>query len=165
MIANVDDFSLQVATFEARYAAGFLHWDKAGTIWHEMASLYPDLKNVQAQPGITSFRLGDNHELVVELNKLTVRAFGVTDSLRFMGELSDRLVAICATQLKINSFERLGLRTIHHKDCETLAAADEQVFSAGLLHLPESVPFIGEGNPTTGVRHRSGSQAARRACQ
>ena len=78
--------------FEARYAPAFLLWDEAGTIWHEMVSLYPDLKNVQAQPGITAFRLGLNHELIVELNKLTVRAFNVTDSLRYMGEVTDRLL-------------------------------------------------------------------------
>jgi len=146
---GLESFNLHAAAFELRHEPAFLHWDRAGAIWYDMAAKFPALKNIQAQPGITVFQIGNSYQLTVELNKLTVRASRPADSLQVMGDLTNRLVEVCAFHLKYTDFLRVGLRTIYHRDYDSLTLATEAFLGLSLIRSPQKAPFVSNGKPTT----------------
>ena len=147
---TLDSFHLRQAVFEARFAAAFILWDRAGSIWTQMLAKYPALKNTEGSPARTIFRLGDGYELVVEIDKLSVRAHRPNEpALLEMGELANHLVAACVEKLNLSDFTRLGLRTIYGREYETEAAAAKEMLELKLLRVPERAPFVAEATVST----------------
>jgi transposase len=119
---NLDMFRLHSAAFEARYDSAFLHWDRAGSIWDRMLLSFPDLRNVQAQPGITAFRLGSAYELVIELDKATVKAHKPTGPLNGLCELADALLKAACAELRLSEFSRVRRDDKRHGTTTLFAA-------------------------------------------
>jgi hypothetical protein len=109
---------------------------------------FPDLRNVQAQPGITAFRLGSAYELVIELDKATVKAHKPTDPLNGLCELADALLKAACAELRLSEFSRVGLRTAYVRDFDSTQSASDAFFRLGLLRVPPDPKFIEHGAPT-----------------
>jgi hypothetical protein len=72
---DINDFHLERAIFEYRYSPSYLHWDRAGALWTEAASKWPQLKNTRGEPNITTFKLDDAYEISVTSEKASVTGY------------------------------------------------------------------------------------------
>jgi uncharacterized protein (TIGR04255 family) len=138
---DLDAFRLQQGVFEARYEHGWLLWDKAGSIWTAMVSSYPTLRLINAQPAVTTFRLGSKYEFSVEVDKTTTKVHNPGNNLDEFRNMARDLLEISSQNLSVRTFTRLGLRIIFVKDYSTADEASTTMLHLNLMQIPQGPRF------------------------
>jgi hypothetical protein len=128
---DLDEFVIQVLTFELRFENAYLLWDRAG----EMASRFidhdPAIRFVTAQPHQQIFETDDLH-IVSELASLRVSSRG-PNALKQLMDFGEVLALTTREVLRINTFTRVGFRNISRK-----VFPDRKTAVQTLSHVSES---------------------------
>ena len=69
---DISEFTLQKAILEVRYESAFLHFDRAGSIWHVASHEWPGLQINTVSPSTTSFVWKNLYAFKVELAQANV---------------------------------------------------------------------------------------------
>jgi hypothetical protein len=150
-VLEIGDLALAGAAFEGRFEKCHLFWDRAGTIWNEITSKRPLLRQQKAEPGNTVFQLGREYALSIVLeqdkDRLNVVAHYPRRNLLDFAELSAEFTEVVARHLQIDSYARLGLRLTYTKVFHDRLAASEAIVATGILRLPERRHFEVSGSP------------------
>lgn len=152
----LDSFRLQTAAFEARYEAGWRLWDRSGELWAKVRTKYPELKLITAQPNVTTFRIGSQCELSVEIDKTATRSHNPGRSLGEFQGVAQNLLDVAANALGISEFTRLGIRLIFLREYPSLEEASAALLSLKVLRIPDAPNFGVKGglplSPEYGIR-------------
>ncbi len=142
---NFSDFSLTRAVLEVRYANAYILWDRAGKIWADISSLWPDVKVMTVQPSTTAFRLEDKYDLSVQFDKAHIIDLKPTSSLDDFMERADRFMKLVIQHLEIKHFTRTGFRLIYVKPFPDKFQAADSLISTGMISVPHGRQFNIEG--------------------
>lgn len=108
------DCKIDTVTIEARYDPALALWDKAGEIWAEVQSQFPELLLQNGTPAQQLFESQDI-SAATELAAFRASCRGV-DAKKKVAEVSQILLQVCSDRLKLAVFTRVGLREIRsHK--------------------------------------------------
>ena len=107
------DFKIKSLTFEVRYAPAYLLWDRSGALWSNLEQIWPDLQTVETGPNLTSFRVGENFQLQVELKKSHITAFNT--KINDIFDPFETFLLIVRKTLEISTYSRLCFSIINEK--------------------------------------------------
>ena len=138
---SIDDFTLEKAVIELRYAPALLLWDRAGRLWSRVLEKYPELKLLQAQPNQTVFNLGRDFQFSVQTEKANLITDEPEPGLEKFQELADSFVDTVVTTLEIAAVSRVGFRLTYFKTTRDQAEAVEVFRSTGRLRIPNGKLF------------------------
>ena len=146
---NISEFTLQRAILEVRYEHAYLHWERAGSIWHTASKEWRGLEMRSVEPNATVFTWKNMYEFGVSIERATARALYPGSSLKDEGyRVFDRFIELVSSTLEISDFSRIGFRAIFQKPCESENDAAEQLLSLGLLKPPKGKHFGVSGDYT-----------------
>jgi hypothetical protein len=143
----LDDFQLDQATIEVRFAPSYFHWDRAGSIWMEATRLWPSLKLHEAKPAQTVFSLDRKQELTASLDQARFLDVAPDRSLEAFGAMASQFLRIVAKALETTHYTRVGLRQMFFKQFEDDRSAADAVLASGRLVPPSKAPFGVGGSP------------------
>jgi hypothetical protein len=126
-MTEYDDFQTEQVTIELRYAAAVLLWDETGKIWSHLQSQIPELKPVTQTPNQQIFESADLRAST-ELETMRVISRGPKPEIR-AAEIAQVMLEVCSKLLKLQVFNRIGLRIIRSRKFATIleATADAQL--------------------------------------
>jgi hypothetical protein len=104
------DCKIDTITIEARYDPAFALWDKAGEIWAEIQSHFPELLLQNGTPAQQLFESPDI-SAATEVTAFRASCRGV-DAEKKVAEVAQTLLQVCSDRLKVAVFTRVGLREI-----------------------------------------------------
>ena len=116
------DLRPESVAVEFRYPLAFLFWDFAGQIWREIEESLPEKSLVigGANPGSVTGTYAEKIEIAIETQRFAVStAHPKTDFSEFLEILSSIYSAVLK-HLKIEMFDRIGLRIIHVKEFKSM---------------------------------------------
>lgn len=146
---NISEFTLQKAILEVRYENAYLHWDRAGSMWHTASQEWLGLEMVTAEPGATVFRWKNMYEFSARVERANATIHFPGASLDDEGyKVFDKFIELVVSKLSISDFSRIGFRAIFQKKCKSEKDASEQLLSLGLLKPPEGRHFGISGDIT-----------------
>lgn len=142
---DIGQLSSWGAGFELRYPHAYPLWDAAGKIASEAAQRWPTLVLREATPGQQKFRIGDNIEMAVLIDRWHVLSVGPKHN-------EDEFLRICrfaydqaALTLRVPKFSRVGLRPTFLKRFNAIDEAVQAFVSTGLVRVPDGRHFGIEG--------------------
>ena len=149
---DLGKFEIETATLELRYDPALALWDRAGEIWADVVTEFPDLRFQNALPQQQIFETRQVRAMV-ELEAIRVICRGEAAEARMVA-LSQSLLKACSERLRISVFTRVGLRAIRVLRFSEL----EKAFSEFSSVIPESFlrSSVPESKPiafTFTVRH------------
>ena len=143
----LSSFKLSRSTFEIRYNNAYALWDKAGIIWTTADKKWSQLKMINAEPAVTSFRLEDRYELSVKLDRTSIIDFKPTSKLKGFLENAKQFIDIVVNCLELDMIERLGFRIIYALPSSDKSAASNVIADANIMNIPKGKCFNIEGQP------------------
>jgi hypothetical protein len=150
-VLSGDQFQLEQFVFEVRYPFAFLHWDRSGTIWSELARKWPELESVVAQPGETRFRLGNSYQFTIAMERASAEA--MRPKIEEFAAFSDHFMAVLIRELQIAELRRVALRSIFFRVTKDLQTASIDFIKTGLVRVPEGKVFGIEAFSTTSPKY------------
>lgn len=138
---DISDFHLEKAIFEYRYSPSYLLWDRAGSIWSEALTRWPQLKLVRGEPTITSFTLENTYELSVTIDKSSVIAHHPKPDLSDFIQKAVHFLTLTVKHLDILEYTRIGFRLLYFRSYPTEQAASNAFLECKTLVLPEGPHF------------------------
>ena len=99
---------------------------------------------VQGQPGQTTFRLDNQYEFNISLDRLWLVARAPQPSLAAFAEQFEHFASVCKHHLRIGEFSRVGLRHILTRKYESKELASAAFLGFGLIRAPQ--PCFGVTN-------------------
>lgn len=144
---QIEDFELERIIFEVRFPNAFQLWDRAGTLADALSKVWEPLSLTAASPGSIAFRLEREMNLAVELGRAVMGLYHPSskpDVKQF-----DAFFAMVREYLEVRTLQRVGLRFLSFKKCETLSMAASALLDVGILNVPTERVFGTEGEPTT----------------
>lgn len=145
---ELSSFEFESIIFEARYSHAYLHWDRAGAIWTEANSKWPNLKMASVDPTKTAFTLPEGYLLTITLENMVCAAYHQDKDLDGYIDVLKDFVELTTRYLEISDFSRIGLRLTYFKEYPDQEAASKALLSTNLLRLPEGKQFGIDGNAT-----------------
>ena len=145
---NIKDFQFERSVFEFRYSQSYLHWDRAGVLWHAALSKWPKLKRTRGEPNITSFMLENDYEISVMVDKTNIICYYPKSNLADFIEKAHYFLGSVTRQLEIEQFTRVGLRMFYFKSYPDEQSASADMLGAKLLNLPDGPHFGLDGSFT-----------------
>jgi len=130
-MTRFEQFTLRTITFEVRYAAALMLWDRAGVFWMSMQREHPELAPVEAKPDRTIFQLGNRIRISAQLEKAFVLVQEPSRELDEFSRFAASLVEHLDNFLDVRRFQRVGLRPLWFVDAESRTAASQLVTEAG----------------------------------
>lgn len=160
---ELSDFEFESIAFEVRYSSAYLHWDRAGAIWSEVASKLPGLTIVNAEPSKTVFTLHRRYLFTIELERVICIEYFPNKKLdEFISTLKE-FIEITVRHLEVTDYSRIGIRLIYFKEYPDQEAASGALLSTGLIRIPDGKHFGIEGkatHPEYGMRWESKTKGA-----
>jgi hypothetical protein len=118
---TLEDFSIDVLSFELRYDNAYLLWDRAGALASRILEHEPRFRFLTAQPNSQTFET-DDVKLTVELGLLRVFSRGSSAHQKLTS--TAQAITDAATEiLNLTSFSRAGYRSIYKRTFPDKAAA------------------------------------------
>jgi hypothetical protein len=142
-----DEFEIETVTFEVRYDPALMIWDRAGAIWTNVVSQFPELKWHNAAPTQQIFESRDVRA-VVELEAMRVVCRG-KDAIKRQVEVANAVLKSCSENLGISTFTRIGFREIRIRKVDTLESA--LIDLGPIVPTPMLSSFIAGSKPKTVV--------------
>ncbi len=124
---DLGQFKLQRAILEIRFDAAYLLWDRAGAISGSLQKLFPNLKVPSANPAQQRFKLNDNTQLSVELDKANIVSFFPPTNLDVFREAAGKVMPIIIDVLDRKTLTRIGFRVFYEKKFATKSEAAQYV--------------------------------------
>ncbi len=124
---SLSDFKIMHAICEVRYDDAFELWDRAGSFWSSCKGVWPDLNNKRAEPNITSFSVGNNLDLTVQVNRAHLKNYYPNSSLQDFTENVSNFTGLVCSHLDISAWNRVGFRINFKKEFESLDSFNEYV--------------------------------------
>jgi hypothetical protein len=124
---DYSDCKIDTVTIEVRYDQALPLWDKAGEVWAEVQSQFPELQLQTGTPAQQAFESFDI-SAVTELAAFRASCRGV-DAEKKAAQVSQKLLQVCADRLKLAVFTRVGLREIRSRKFANLDEANSAVSS------------------------------------
>jgi hypothetical protein len=100
---------------------------------------HPNAKFVKADPAQTQFRLGTSYEFFVGLDRFTISAH--SPSLEDFAKTVDVFASTVVSELKIQSFTRIGIRPLFVKEYPDDHVASETLVKFNLIRTPTFPSF------------------------
>lgn len=144
---DIADFELKNATFEVRFHESYLHWDRAGSIWTEALAKWPKLEVIQGEPAKTVFRLENNHQLSVQIDRANIIALKPQSTLRELMDISEAFVATVVKRLEITAFSHVALRLTYFKSYPDKGSASSAFLTTQAIRIPTGPQFGIDGTP------------------
>jgi len=138
---DISDFRLSTVAFECRFSPAYLHWDRAGAIWSELASRYPTVKLLKAEPNRTAFRLENRFEFQIQLDRFHIGGHNPAPGLEEFSRTAEDFGETVVRQLGIERYCRLGLRPIFVREYPDRDAASAAMLAMRLLWNPTGPCF------------------------
>ena len=146
---NISEFTLKSAILEVRYEHAYLHWDRAGSMWHTASQEWRGLEMVTVEPNATVFKWKNMYEFSARVERANATIHFPESSLEDEGyKVYDKFIELVVSKLKISDFTRIGFRTIFQKPCKSEKDASEQLLSLGILKPPGGRHFGISGDIT-----------------
>lgn len=127
---DFSDYQIETITIEARYDPAFVLWDKAGEIWAEVQSQFPELRAQNVAPSQVVFESLDTRA-AIELDAFRAICRGA-NAEKLAAEVSQKLLQVCSDRLKLAVFKRIGLREIRKRSFEDI----DKAISAAMPLVP-----------------------------
>ena len=157
---DYSDYKIDVMTIEARYDPALAIWDKAGEIWAEVQSQFPELQFQSAMPTQQVFESNDT-TAATELEAFRVSCRGVDAEKRVVA-VAQKLLQVCSVRLKIAVFTRIGFRDIRSHLYSNMDEANSAVspllpeaFTRGLIDKSKYTAItcsVKQESDTSGLR-------------
>lgn len=145
-------FELETLAYEVRFNDNWMHFDRSGSIWTEMARKFPSMRIVTGQPAQTSFAIAASIQLQLQHNRLNVVAFNPVD-LEVTRSAADRLTELTLKHFGLNTLSRVGLRLTYYQPHAEAASSTNDVLGLLRLHSPSGKHFGFEGQPGSPSLH------------
>lgn len=145
--SDLDEFGFERVSFEIRFPAAFLHWDRAGAIWNAVARLWPELEIVTGEPGRTSFTVRKKVELTVTLENATVIEHWPQRDLGEFKEMAKEFTKVLIEQLELTTIKRVGLRQFFLSPYPSREEATQAFLATKLIRYPPDAQFGTKGVP------------------
>lgn len=142
---ELEDFRLLQATIEVRYDNAYILWDRAGTVWSTINDTWHDLKPFKVEPNVVVFKLLDQYQISVELDKASIIDLKPSSSLKDFIEIADTFVKLIIKPLSIKDFTRIGFRPIFVKSFPDKDLAAKALLSTKMIFEPKGRHFNIEG--------------------
>lgn len=133
------DLALRTVTLEVRYEPALYFWDRAGQIWEDIRAALGNVKLKSAEPGNTSFDVGQNVSVTIGLEAAHITSY--TSKLDDLSECAEKVIGIMLRHLRIASFTRVGGRFIYVKDYPDAESAASSLLSLGNVFVPSGKHF------------------------
>lgn len=118
---TLDDFSIDVLSFELRFNNAYLLWDQAGELAGRMLAREPQLRFVTAQPNQQTFET-DDIKITLELGLVRVFSRGPGAFKKLTGT-AQMLSDVATEVLNVTNFSRAGYRSVYRKTFSDKASA------------------------------------------
>jgi hypothetical protein len=138
---KLDDFRLDQAIFQARFAPSFWIWDRASAIWYDLVKKHPLLKVTHAQPVKLLFNLEKAYDFGVEPESFSLAGQSPKKAMEEYIEILSGFTDIVVRRLEVTAFTRIGMRFVYFKKFATQQEASQQLLNTGLIKLPEGERF------------------------
>ncbi len=145
---RVADLKLATRTFEARYDARFLIFDRAGEIWNAVQRAYPSLKLIHAGPLSVVGNLGNKCRMTIETERIAVEDFTHSQKHEEFAVICNDAIQIASSAVELSSLLRVGLRSIYRKGYDSAKETSDVMLSFGLIKVPSGKHFGIEGRVT-----------------
>lgn len=122
-------------TVELRYEPAYLIWDRAGTMWSEIARSFKNFKHTQVSPNLVVFQGDDRFDIAVGLERLAITDLEPHSTEKTAG-LCDDIADLVTQFLNIGVLNRVGMRAQHAIKAETLDDAKRMVREFDLIAVP-----------------------------
>jgi hypothetical protein len=132
---SIDEFEVDRQVFEARFPLSFLLWDRSGEMWSLISRDFEDLKMVNASPINIQFE-SERFYLVAEPNLLRITSKDNTAYEEFEKK-AQAFFRLIVKFLEIQTFTRLGLRTIWTKRFPAMIDARSALAGLKLVTAPD----------------------------
>ena len=137
---DLSDFRLLTLNCECRFENAYLLWDRAGAVWSQFLSANPKARSIRAEPNQTVFRLEEDFEFTLKLDRINVSALG-SCSPELFGKAVGDFADIVIPQLQVGNFLRIGFRPIFVRDHTDMAAATAEFTGLDLVHILPTPTF------------------------
>lgn len=144
---DISDFRLLTITCECRFPEAYRLWDRAGTIWSEIAAVRPGMAKVKVEPSWTTFRLGTKYQLSVRLDSLNVTAHNPGNTIEDFVDLAGQFERIVSGCLQIERYSRIGVRPIFVREYPDRDRASSDLLGMNLIRVPAGPRFGIPGGP------------------
>jgi len=141
---SIDDFKLRRIVCEVRFPEAFLIFDRSGTVFQTLRREYPAVTQDQAAP--TSIQMSsEDWVFTLELTQCRVTSKNLNSTrIEPFTAVCDYFFGLVIELLEIDSFSRVGLRSIYARPYESLAAAREELQSLDYVKALAKEPRFGE---------------------
>jgi hypothetical protein len=139
---SLTDFISDSVSFEIRYDYAYLIWDRAGQLWSELASKYPEMKLSDAMPDTQNFNWKNIHTFSVGAEKAAVTTLQPDTIIKDFVEASESLLEAVVRSLQVQVLTRMGLRRIFGLECPNREIAVRHLLATGAVNVP-SHPIYG----------------------
>jgi hypothetical protein len=143
---DLNQYAFESAAFEVRYPSAFLHWDRAGTLWEAARRLWPSLVVVSAEPSKTVFRIQGRNQLTAGVETAVLAQYWPDAKLDSFRGIAKQFLLLVTEKLEINTYNRIGFRTIFFHEMKDRETASRAFFRSKLMTVPAS-QFGTKGQP------------------
>lgn len=139
-VLGLQDFTLELLSFEIRYAYRHELWDRAGELWARVARSRESMRVLNAAPGGVVAADG-RKQYSVEMEKAFVIHSLPGRDLKAATVDFDAFYTDVITVLGLSSLTRAGTRLQFKKEYRTAADAADALRSLGVVTVPEKGSF------------------------
>lgn len=141
-----DHLILKQATIEIRFNDAYLLWDRAGFIWSEANSKFPNMKPVTVTPNEVKFMSDNRFEFSLNLDKAHIIDTRPSPSLKELQEHAEYFIDLVTDSLSLNIFSRIGFRLIYQKNFPDKLMAASALLSKKIISAPDDKLFNIKGS-------------------
>lgn len=122
-----DKLKLESIVIEMRYPVAYLFWDRAGQVFEEIKRRLPAgrIELTSANPGTVSIVYDGRFDITVETGRFAVGCGGYGLEVKQFLTIASTVYQIVVETVKLEVFERIGLRQVFSKKFPSLRKANE----------------------------------------
>jgi hypothetical protein len=145
MELHISQFKMKEVVFQVKFRESFYLFDRTGRIIEELRKIWPNIKVNSAEPKTSTFLVGNEYLLRIELDRATIVAYDPKPSLDEFIQSAHSFEEIVRIALEYNEYKRVGFKPLYLKDYPDNDAATKDIVSSLGLKVPEGKHFNIEG--------------------